>query len=305
MKPKKWIAIVLAIFSAPLAFLYVGSLRWAALSFVVTAAIAIAGFLAPGHDSGIAAGLASLALMLLWIWRAYRFAADATERTVRPWYVRWHGLLALVGVFTLTILVLRVFLYEPFRIPSSAMLPTLPLGSNVVVQKWGYGHYSTMGFQLGGSTITVPVLRGDIIVFDYPVDPKQSYIKRVIGVPGDRIVYRDKRVLVNGVDIRGKELPAYLDAERLVYRKRFSETLDAGTHDILFLDAAPARVPGGGFPLPKECTDDGETLACTVPPASYFVMGDNRDNTLDSRFWGFVPARAVIGKVVYIAMARN
>jgi signal peptidase I len=138
-----------------------------------------------------------------------------------------------------------------------------------------------VGYQLGSGAITAPVARGD------------------------KIVYRGKRVLVNGVDVRGMELPEYLDEERLVYRKHYREKLGAIEHDILFNDDAPSRPQRGDNRLPKECTDDGETLACTLPAASYFVMGDNRDNTVDSRFWGFVPASAVIGKVVYIALPQK
>jgi signal peptidase I len=244
-------------------------------------------------------------LVLLWVWRAYRLAADWRGAEPRPWHSRWYGLLAVSAVLAFTVVALRVFLYEPFKIPSSAMLPTLPVGANVMVQKWGFGHYSTMGYQLGSAAITAPVARGDILVFDFPVDPRQTYIKRVVGLPGDTIVYRDKHVLVNGVDVRGRQLAEYLDTSALTYRKRYLEKLDLIEHEILFNDDAPARQPRAGYSLPKECTDDGETLSCVVPAASYFVMGDNRDNTLDSRFWGFVPAGAVIGKLVYVALPRN
>lgn len=305
MKPKKWIAVLLGIFAAPLAFLYVGAPRWALLSFLLQMAVGIASFLIPGEHASLLLNLSSLALVLLWVWHAYRLAGERTGTAPRPWHSRWHGLLAVSATLAFTVVALRVFLYEPFKIPSSAMLPALPVGANVLVQKWGFGHYSTMGYQLGSAAITAPVARGDILVFDFPMDPRQSYIKRVIGLPGDKIVYRDKHVLVNGVDVRGRQLAEYLDARSLVYRKRYLEKLDVIEHEILFQDDAPARQPGRGYPLPKECTDDGETLSCTVPAASYFVMGDNRDNTLDSRFWGFVPAGAVIGKVVYIAMPRN
>nr|WP_229262054.1 signal peptidase I [Duganella guangzhouensis] len=212
------------------------------------------------------------------------------------------GLVAGVGAF---VVLLRVFAYEPFKVPSSSMVPTLPVRSHVMVQKWGYGHYSTMGYTFGHGAASQTVLRGDIIVFDWPRDPRQSYLMRVVGLPGDRIEYRDdKRLLINGVDVRGKELPEYLDSERLIYMKRYRQRLDQTEHDFVIKDAASWWLPQGAD-LPPQCTASATALSCTVPAASYFVMGDNRDNSLDSRYWGFVPAQAVIGKVVYIIPPRT
>ncbi|MYM29405.1 signal peptidase I [Duganella sp. CY15W] len=303
MKPKKWIAVVLSILVAPLAFLYLGSLRWALISFVLTVVLGTASFFLP--DTQIVFGLLSLVLLLVWVWLAWRLSGQRSGEEARPWHTRWYGLLALAAAWGIITLTWRVFLYEPFKIPSSAMKPTLPVGANVLVQKWGYGHYGTMGVQLFHGAVSVPMSRGDIIVFDYPVDPTQTYLKRVVGLPGDKIVYRDKHVLVNGVDIRGKQLDEYLDDEKLVYLKRYREKLDQVEHDILIWDDKPSRQAPGIYPTPSQCTDDGETLSCTVPASSYFVMGDHRDNSMDSRYWGFVPAKAVIGKVVYVAMPRN
>lgn len=303
LKPKKWIAVVLCIFTAPLAFLYAGALHWAAISFVLSTSLGIVSFFVPGHQT--AYGLVSLALVCVWIWLVLRLIGRRADSENRRWYSRWFGMLAIALAWAVIAFALRAFLYEPFRIPSSAMKPTLPVGANVLVQKWGYGHYGTMGFQPFHGKLSATVARGDIITFDYPVDPSQSYIKRVVGLPGDKIVYRDKHVLVNGVDVRGKALPEYLDDEKLVYLKRYREKLDQIEHDILIFDDKPSRQAPGIHPTPPECSDDGETLSCTVPPASYFVMGDNRDNSLDSRYWGFVPAKAVIGKVVYVALPRN
>lgn len=303
MKPKKWIAVLLGIFTAPLAFLYVGVPRWALLSFALSLVVGIASFLVPGQR--LLFGVISVVLTVLWIWRVYRFAGQRTFDQQRAWHSRWYGLVGVLVAVSVVSVSLRVFLYEPFRIPSSAMLPTLPVGANVLVQKWGFGYYGSMGYRLGHGAITAPLARGDILVFDFPVDPSQTYIKRVVGLPGDKIVYRDKHVLVNGVEGRGKQLDDYLDTERLAYRKRYREMLGQTEHDILLTDGVPSRQTAGARDLPKACTDDGETLSCTVPPASYFVMGDNRDNSLDSRYWGFVPASAVVGKVVYTAMPRN
>ncbi|WP_154357429.1 signal peptidase I [Duganella aquatilis] len=302
-KQKKWIAVVLSIVSAPLAFLYLDVPRWAAISLLVPLALGIASFFVPGDYTAAALGVVSWALIVVWIWLAYRFAAAKTGEEIRPWYSRWYGLLAAAAAVTVSVGVLRIFLYEPFRVPSTAMTPTLTRGSNLLVQKWGYGHYSTMGFQFGHGTASAAVKRGDIIVFDWPVDPKQTYIKRVVGLPGDTIVYRDKHVLVNGVDTRGEELKEYLDSERLVYLHRYRERLDQVEHDILIKPEAPPRQNSDA--VPEHCTYEREVFSCTVPADSYFVMGDNRDNSLDSRYWGFVPAKSVIGKTVYVVAPRH
>lgn len=305
MKPKKWIAVLLAIVAAPLAFLYVEAPRGVAISFAMSVVLGMASFLLPGQVTEGAAGLLSLAMTALWIWLAYRLAGAMSEQPVRPWYTRWYGMLALVAGFSIFVLLLRVFVYEPFKVPSSSMLPTLPVRSNVLVQKWGYGHYSTLGYTLGNGGTSQPLARGDIIVFDWPRDPRQSFVMRLVGLPGDHIEYRDdKRLYVNGVDVRGKALPEYLDAERLVYLQRYRQRLDRIEHDFLLKEASAWWMPQGAE-LPPQCLAGATALSCTVPAASYFVMGDNRDNSLDSRYWGFVPAKAVIGKVVYIVPPRT
>jgi signal peptidase I len=303
LKPNKWIAVVLGIFAAPLAFFYVGIPRWALLSFGVSLVVGVASFLMPGQQ--LLFGVISVALMVLWVWRAYRFAGQRTFGELRPWHSRWYGLIGLLVAASLVSVSLRVFLYEPFRIPSSAMLPTLPVGANVLVQKWGFGYYGTMGYRMGHGEISAPLARGDILVFDYPVDPSQNKIKRVVGLPGDKIVYRDKHVWLNGIDTRGKQEGEYLDGERLSYFKRYQERLDKSQHDILVNDEMLSFRADAVLNLPPECVAEYELLSCTVPADSYFVMGDHRDNSLDSRYWGFVPAKAVIGKVVYIVPPRG
>ena len=135
MKPKKWIAVVLSIVAAPLAFLYVGAPRWAAANFAVSLTLGIVSFLLPGRLTEGAAGLVWLPVMALWIWLAYRLAAAAPEQQVRPWFARWYGMLGLLVGVGLVVVLLRVFAYEPFKVQSSAMLPTLPDRSNVLVQK--------------------------------------------------------------------------------------------------------------------------------------------------------------------------
>ncbi|MYM22797.1 signal peptidase I [Duganella sp. FT135W] len=305
MKPKKWIALVLGFIAAPLGFLYVDAPRWSAISLVVGLVAGLASFLLPDASLELAFGLLSVALGVFWALRAYRFAAASAEGEVRRWYSRWYGLTAIAAVAVVIVSLLRIFLYEPFRAPSTSMQPSVMRGSNLLVQKWGYGHFSTMGVRLGSAEMSAPIQRGDIMVFDYPRDPSTTYLKRVVGLPGDQIVYHDKHLFVNGVDVRGKALGEYLDAERLVYLKRYREKLGQTEHDILINDSATPWHGSSAYDLPGQCTTEHETIRCTVPAASYFVMGDNRDNSLDSRYWGFVSAKAMIGKVVYIVAPRS
>lgn len=201
----------------------------------------------------------------------------------------------------LLVFVLRSFLFEPFKIPSSSMVPTLQIGDLILVNKFTYG-------------IRLPVLnkkiieinnpqRGDVMVFKYPKDTSLDYIKRVVGVPGDKVVYRNKKLSVNGRDLPYQQLPDYLDEESLTYSKQFEENLSGVSHRILNDERAPSYVPNpDAFPSKELCSYNSEGFACTVPAGHYFMMGDNRDNSLDSRYWGFVPDKYIVGRAFFVWM---
>lgn len=196
---------------------------------------------------------------------------------------------------------LRSFLYEPFKIPSSSMVPTLQIGDLILVNKYTYG-------------IRLPIInkkiievnnpqRGDVMVFKYPKDTSLDYIKRVVGIPGDKIVYKNKRLSINDKEIAYKPLPDYLDEERLTYYKQYLENLTGAPHKILVDDRAPPYIsPPRTFPKHELCTYNLEGFACTVPARHYFMMGDNRDNSEDSRYWGFVPDENIVGKAFFVWM---
>ncbi|MGD9952072.1 MAG: signal peptidase I [Burkholderiales bacterium] len=230
------------------------------------------------------------ALEMVWLGRRRR------EGAKQPWWVEYS-----VSFFPviLIVFVLRSFLVEPFKIPSGSMIPTLLVGDFILVNKFTYG-------------IRLPVLnrkvveigaprRGDVVVFRYPEDPSLDYIKRVVALPGDRVEYRNKRLVINGRPVPTRQVEDYLSHERMQYSKRYLETLNGVEHQVIVDEDAPPYVTHArAFPYADNCNYNRNGLACTVPPEHYFVMGDNRDNSSDSRVWGFVPDRNIVGKAFFI-----
>jgi len=184
------------------------------------------------------------------------------------------------------VLILRSFIAEPFRIPSGSMMPTLLIGDFILVNKFTYG-------------IRLPVLytkmvelnrpeRGDVVVFRYPKQPTVDYIKRVVGIPGDRIAYYDKKVYVNGQLAKQVSLGRYQgvgQGSNMTGANHWIEDLAGVEHAILT--------------IPNQPSVEGVFI---VPEGQYFVMGDNRDNSNDSRYWGMVPEQNLVGKAFLIWM---
>jgi len=219
----------------------------------------------------------------------------------QPWWVEYS-----VSFFPVILIVflLRSFLVEPFKIPSSSMVPTLLVGDFILVNKFTYGIRLPVAnkkvMELGSPR------RGDVMVFRYPEDPSLDYIKRVVGLPGDRIEYRNKRLFINGTQVPVRQIDDYLSRERMQFSRRYLETLNGVEHEILLEEDAPAFVaPSRAFPHAGNCNYNMNGLACTVPPGHYFAMGDNRDNSSDSRVWGFVPDENIVGKAFFIWLNLN
>jgi len=219
-------------------------------------------------------------------------AKDANE----PLWVEWGASFFPV---ILIVFVLRSFLFEPFKIPSGSMIPTLLVGDFILVNKFTYG-------------IRLPVInkkvvpinspqRGDVMVFRYPEDPSLDYIKRVVGLPGDTVSYQNKKLAINGVQVPTQKLGDYLHSERLYYSEQFQEKLGDVEHRALNDADAPAFIPDAArFPNRENCTYNAAGVICKVPDGHYFMMGDNRDNSRDSRAWGFVPEENIVGKAFFI-----
>ncbi|MES2950199.1 MAG: signal peptidase I [Pseudomonadota bacterium] len=225
--------------------------------------------------------------------------AEAKSRLLmQPWWLDWTA-----GLFPVIIAVffLRSFLVEPFKIPSGSMIPTLLVGDLILVNKFTYG----LRLPVLNTKITegTPPKRGDVMVFRYPPKPSLDYIKRVVGVPGDQVEYINKRLTINGQAVPTTSVPEFLDADLMLYFKQFEETLGDKKHRILNDDGRPAFIPGAdNFAGRDACLYSVEGVRCKVPQGHYFMMGDNRDNSQDSRYWGFVPEKNIVGKAFFVWM---
>jgi signal peptidase I len=225
--------------------------------------------------------------------------ADAKHKVLaQPWWLDWTA-----GLFPviLAVFVLRSFLFEPFKIPSGSMIPTLLVGDLILVNKFTYGlRLPVLNTRLTEGT---PPKRGDVMVFRYPPKPSLDYIKRVVGVPGDEVAYLNKKLTVNGQPVPEARVSDYFDRDAMRYFKQFEEQLGDKKHRLLNDDERPAFVPGvEEFPFKQNCRYSVEGVVCKVPEGHYFMMGDNRDNSLDSRYWGFVPDKNIVGKAFLIWM---
>jgi signal peptidase I len=229
-------------------------------------------------------------------------ASARQSALMQPWWLDWTA-----GLFPviLAVFLLRSFLFEPFKIPSGSMIPTLLVGDLILVNKFHYG-------------VRLPVInrkiianndpqRGDVMVFRYPRDTSVDYIKRVVAVPGDEVSFRQQRLYLNGeaVPLEATPPPGFYDEDMLRYFPEFKEKLGAVEHRILL---NPQGQPFYGpddkidFPFRENCRYSAEGVTCKVPQGHYFMMGDNRDNSQDSRFWGFVPDENIVGKAFFVWM---
>lgn len=214
----------------------------------------------------------------------------------QPWWLEYTA-----GLFPviLAVFLLRSFLFEPFRIPSGSMLPTLHVGDFILVNKYDYGVrlpvLNTKVIEVGAPQ------RGDVVVFRYPMDENVDFIKRIVGVPGDRVEYRDKVLYINGVEQKQSQPRDFIDETSMVTLDERDEDLSGVTHLMALDHRRPGWVPLQAVMKKEEgCSYNDRGFVCTVPAGKYFAMGDNRDNSEDSRYWGFVPDENLVGRAVFI-----
>ena len=217
---------------------------------------------------------------------------------MQPWWLDWTA-----GLFPVivTVFLLRSFLFEPFKIPSGSMIPTLQIGDLILVNKFHYG----IRLPVANTKVTAgtPVQRGDVMVFRYPPKPSVDYIKRVVGIPGDEVAYLNKKLTINGQPVASEALPDYFDESVMRYFRHERESLPGKNHEIIIDSERPGFIAGADeFPFRDQCRYSVEGVVCKVPEGHYFMMGDNRDNSLDSRYWGFVPDKNIVGKAFFVWM---
>ena len=232
---------------------------------------------------------------LLWVVDHFISRKKRVPGTPNPW---WFEYGASFFPVILVVFFLRSFLVEPYKIPSGSMIPTLLVGDFILVNKYTYG-------------IRLPVInkkviaintpqRGDVMVFRYPVNPSLDYIKRVVGLPGDKVSYQNKHLSINGKEVPLTKEEPYLGAG-LYYTPRYKEQLGEVKHSILLdRETETAIIPITRFPSLENCHYNADGVDCVVPPGHYFMMGDNRDKSQDSRFWGFVPDENIVGKAFFV-----
>ena len=198
-----------------------------------------------------------------------------------------YSLQSLAGTIVIAVFVIT-FLVQAFQIPSESMERTLLIGDYLLVDKAHYGHSRFWGWMLPYR----PIQHQDIIVFRYPVNPHQHFVKRVVAIPGDRVRLVDKHVYVNGV----RQSDSYATFRSAWLDKFRDEFPDGGFYGD--------RNSAAWFQQARKLTEDGELI---VPEESYFVLGDNRDDSYDSRYWGFVPRENVVGRplMIYWSMDRD
>ncbi len=267
---------MLGLFSGPIALLYVGRGKLA-LSFVAAFfAICLAFmFSITGHSDN---DFLRFAYWLAGPVVAFR-CANSAKGGMQPWFARWFNLAGIAACAYGVVASVRIFLYEPYWIPSTDMLPTMRQEVHILVKKRPN-----------------ELRRGEIILFKFALDQGYERISRVVGLPGDRITYSAKHLLVNGKETRVGRREDYLDLPFGDHRERYSNQLDGVSFDTLVnAERKEESTLMMKIPIRGACVQTEASLECKVPEGHYFVMGDNRDDCDDSRNWGFVPADGVIG----------
>ncbi len=239
----------------------------------------------------------------IWLLDKYLLVAQRDKDAAEPWWVEYAKSFFPV---ILIVFLIRSFIVEPFKIPSGSMIPTLKVGDFILVNKFTYGVRLPL-VNLKLIELNQPE-RGDVMVFRYPENPSINYIKRVVALPGDTVEYKGKQLWVNGKQQAHSFVADYNYEKQLsfVNAKQYTETLSSGrNYQILIQPEDPTLALRGvnqGFAFFENCSYDFESVKCTVPQGHYYMLGDNRDDSRDSRYWGFVPDSYIVGKAFFVWM---
>ena len=302
-KPKGWIAVILGLILQPFVFLYVNRLKmffWYLL-FIFIVYIVDSNIQAAVDDSSWYKDLylASLFTLICPV-HAFLITRKYSTDKHRAWFASWWATtMVFIGVF-ISLFLIRTFIIEPYTISASSMAPTFNVGEQIWVSKLGFGNYRFRGVQVVRTEFSAQVNRGDVVVFQYPRNEQSEWIKRVMALEGDEIMYRDKTVYIKKAcgessDDCGKFQP--LATTRVSSYGEGSSILTEVYGDREYL--LTINDEQGDFYVSYFQQPAHKVAHWTVPKGHYFVLGDSRDNSSDSRYWGFVPQQNLIGKVVF------
>jgi len=269
-KPKPWVAVLVGVLLQPMTFLYVQKVKLFWLYFLLTSFIAIIDWYCQVYFTAL--------FSLVCPVHAYVVAKRIEPTDSRKWYSLWWGIPLIYALIITSTFMIRSFFYEPFSIPASSMSPYLNVGDHVIVKKYGFGTYGTYGISIINGTVAddVQLVRGRVYVFYPPHKDGIPFVKRLIGLPGDRVSIGGRSISIND-----EILPSVLvsvDGGVSI----FEESNNGVTYQI-----QRSKLTQRPFNI-------------MVPDNQYFFLGDNRDNSSDSRRWGGVQKNRFLGEVVYV-----
>ncbi|WP_277253668.1 signal peptidase I [Neptunomonas phycophila] len=270
-KPKIWVAIALGVILQAFTFLYLNRPKIFWVYFLLSCVVSIIDWKFQTFFSVVFSLICPI--HALFVVKHFKHA------TKRGWYSTRWGLPVICATYFVSVFLFRSFLYEPFIFPSASMRPTINQGNHLVVKKLGFGTYGTYGMDLISSAVSSSNLmqRGKLYAF-YPPHTDTPFVKRLMAIPGDKVAIRDNAIRINGALLTKERL--YKTDDVTVYQQQ----LDGISYSIQHINGQRSK----------------DMEAVVVPENSYFFLGDNRDNSADSRVWGYVTSDRIIGEVLYI-----